>query len=504
MFVHGKLLFVSIAAAMPLFFILCSFAGRAGAQEREPSSQPSVVISVDGDHPDQTWEGFGSTDLFGLDGLEVEIEAGKPGPIPEEGRKAVLRLYYEEMGMTRLRFFPVGYEPVNDNDDPAVTNGDAFKWDFRGDRRKNGLDMYYRDHVKMGAAFRNPKELFTLFPANHYWEEWMGRRPFNPAMVDEYAEHAYAAVQHWKKDYAFEMPYWSLFNEPWNSAKLTPETTLALVLAVGRRFKAAGFGTKLTVNDDVTVEASRKHIETVLNHEEARDYVGSVSYHRYCGIHENVPGMIEAANHGKRILTGPVPFFDLARKHGKSVWLTECTSYDSKSQGMTHDDVGRARANHIAEEINIARVNAFDFMLCYFIERKAHDEEAFIYLRFEKGQYQKAEIEAKGDWYAAFTRYIRPGAVRLPSTSTERRVLPTAFWHKANETVTVVLINNVASDVSAQIELKGTAVEKCQTRVRTAPPNERKKTLDPVAVEAGRLTDVLPGRSITTYILTKK
>jgi O-glycosyl hydrolase len=499
------LLGVALGALLPTWAVSCGERGHSRGHKGDGKAAGNaktggpVRVVVDGARPDQVWEGFGTTDLFGFDGLEVEPEAGKPGKIPEAGRKELLRLYYQEMGMTRVRFFPVGYEPVNDNDDPAVTNWAAFKWDFRGNRFKSGLDMFYLDHVKMGAPFRDPNEPFTIFPANHWWERWMGCKPFDPKMVDEYAEHAYAAVQHWKKKYGFEMPYWSLFNEPSNNARLSIETAVALTLAVGRRFRKAGFKTKITAMDQVSVRGrgSMAAIEAILKHEEARQYIGAVSYHRY-GTHGSVPNMLRFADQGRRMLRGPVPCFGLARKHGKSVWLTEICS--GKLGGYTYYDVGRARATHIAEEINNGRVNAFDFMLPYFVERKKYAGEAFIYLRFKDRAFQRAEIDPKGDWFALFSRYIRPGARRLPSESSNGLVVPTCFHHQANGTVTLVVINNSAAPAKVEMEIKGVVVRQCRLRVRTSPTARRNK-LPPAAVKDGKFADELPKHSITTYVL---
>lgn len=60
-------------------------APRAPAEER--------IASVDGAKAGQSWEGWGATDLFNFDGMAVEEEACKPGPLSREARMAILKLY---------------------------------------------------------------------------------------------------------------------------------------------------------------------------------------------------------------------------------------------------------------------------------------------------------------------------------------------------------------------------------------------------------------------------
>jgi len=489
---------------MSLAVVLLCAASRAGA----------VSIVAHCDQPGQTWEGWGTTDLFSFDGLQVEPEAGKPGEVSPQWRQSILKLYYRDLGMTRVRFWPMGYEPVNDNDDPHTFNWNAFVWKGRGTRPVNSVDPFCEDHLVTGRAYRTPGEPFTFYPSAHQWESWMTVKPdspmwfwgpdarFNPAMVEEYAEHALAAVLHVKQAYGYEIPSWSLFNEPTNTAKIDKETTLALVLACGRRFKEYNLKTRLSVCDDVTPEASAKTIEHVLKNREARGYVGAISYHRYCGdfVLERVKPMLAKVARGERLVSSPVSFYETATRYGKSVWLSEQCSYGD--QGITHFDAGRARANHICDETNYGLVNAFDFMLCYFVERgKPGNEEAPIFLRFKDGKCIGAEVNAFGAWISHFTRYIRPGAVRLVITSEDNMLNAVAFRHTANGTLTVVVINNRPERVNLSLHLSGvTEAYESAERIRTSPGKLRRKLAD-VPVRSNAVTDMIPGTSVISYVL---
>lgn len=498
----------------------------ARAEER------AVTVTIDRASVGQTWEGWGATDMFNFDGLAVEEEAGKPGPIPPEGRNEVLRLFYRDLGMTRVRFWPMGYEPENDNDDPRVLGRAGFVWEGRGTRPVTSVNPFCEDHLVLGSEFRtefvqgrahpSKDEAFVFYPAAHQWEPWMAVNPkgkwsfgrgdarFNPAMVEEYAEHVLAAVLHIREAYRYTLPYWSLFNEPTNTAQLSPETTLALVLAVGRRLKENGLGTRLVICDDVTPEASAEAIEKVLAHEEARGYVGAVSYHRYCGdfVLERVKPMLAKVAKGARLVKRPVSFYDSAVRCGKSVWLSEQCSYGD--EGITLFDTGRARANHICDEINFGKVNAFDFMVCYFTERgKPGNEETPIFLRFKDRKFERAEINPFGQWIRHFTRHIRPGARRLGVEVDDPLVKAVVFWWSRDvsyEVWVAVVVNNDTRTAPLRVRWKPgndaplTRKDIKTDRVRTCGDGLY-APLQGLTRQDDGFEDALPPLSVTTYTI---
>lgn len=470
-----------------------------------PLCAKTVEIVVNPNAPGQVWEGWGCTDLFSFDILQIDPEAGDPGAIPAKARDQILKLFYGDLGMTRIRIWPMGYEPEIGK----------FIWDGRGTRPVSSLNPFCKDHIVMGKKYRSKNEPFTLYPSAHQWESWMAVKPqsqlwmwgadaqFNPAMVDKYADHALAGVLHVKQVYKYEMPDWSLFNEPTNTAKPTKETTLALVLACGRRFAENHLKTRPVICDDVTPEDSAETIEYVLANKEARNYVGAVSYHRYRCVLEQVKPMLAKTDKGELLVTEPVSFYKSAVKYGKSVWLSEQCSYGD--DGITIFDAGRARCNHICDEINLGKVNAFDFMLPYFIERgRPGNEEAPIFLRFKDKVFVSAEINPFGSWISQFTRYIRPGARQFAVEVNDPLVKAVAFKHAKNGTLTVVVINNHTEAVDLDCRLEGMNAIEGQVgnahRIRTSATQASEKLRD-APVDSGRIEDVVPGLSVTTYVV---
>ena len=480
------------------------------------ASVQAAVITVDTGSPRQSWEGWGASDISSFDGLAFEEEAGKPGRIPIAGRKDILKLYYSGLGMNFVRIGPWGYEPENDNDDPFVLNESAFKWEGRNTRLTNSLDNVCRDHLVLGKEFRSKTEPFIFYPSINQWESWMAVNPkgkwawssdgkFKPEMVEEYAEHAFAAIKHVREKFGYTIPYWALFNEPSNNARPSKETNLALVLACGRRFKQHGISTKLVICDDVTPESSAEAIEYVLANEEARNYVGAVSYHRYCGdfVLERVKPMLQKLDKGELLVSTPVSFYNTAHKYGKSVWLSEQCSYGD--EGITYYDSGRARASHICDEINNAGVNAFNFMLTWFIERgRPGNEECPIYLRFKDGKYSSCEINTFGACIRHFTRYIRPGMVRLPIAIDDNKIKAVVFTDPKSkrDNAVVVVVSNNANPTDITIRLSGMGSGKVSA-YRTEPEHMGQDK-PAISITNGTLKDTIPGYSITTYTVITK
>lgn len=477
------------------------------------AERPAARIVVDGGRTGQTWEGFGASAVL-IDMFDSSSKFGEPtGTIPQEKRKEILQVYYEDLGMSRARFFPQGYEPVNDNDDPFVINPDGFLWHGRGTRETRSVNPYCDEHLVMGREFRSPDEPFVFFPALNVWEGWLhmesakgkDRNRFNPAMVEEYAEHALAATLHIKEAYGYELSAWSLFNEPVHSAKPTKETVLALVLAVGRRFEEAGLNTKLTICDDAWPEASAEAIEYVLADEEARDYVGSVSYHRYrMGLVERSWAMLEKVHRGEPLIARPVSFYSSAARYGKSVWMTELVNYGG--QGLTQDDAGRARANHIIDEINNGKANAFDFMLTWGPpkegKRGSGADSRLVHMIFEDGKFVRAEPAGFAQWVWHLSRHIRPGDVQLTVSSTDPLIKAVAFRHDKDHTVKLVVINNNLEAAALDVQLKDLWAEpEVDISGVRSTYGQYRQALRLSRPPGNTWSDRLPPLSITTYVL---
>ncbi|MFC1735833.1 hypothetical protein ACFL1X_06930 [Candidatus Hydrogenedentota bacterium] len=471
-----------------------------------------ATVVVDGSQAGLIWEGFGASAVL-IDMFDESSKFGEPmGRIPAGARREILERYYRDLGMTRARFFPQGYEPENDNDDPNVLNPNAFLWHGRGTAKTRSVDPYCDEHLVMGKPFRDENELFVFFPALNMWEDWMRlksakgkKKPFDPAMVDEYAEHALAAVLHIKEKYGYELPAWSLFNEPVHTAKPTKETTLALVLAVGRRFEEAGLKTKLTICDDAWPEASAESIGYVLAHYEARNYVGSISYHRYrISLQERSWDMLDAVNQGRPIVAEPVSFHATAAKYGKPLWLTEICNYGGV--GLTGDDAGRARTNHIIDEINNGHVSAFDFMLTWGPPKEGKrgpgSDSRLIHMIFDDGVFKEAKVSEWAEWIRHMSRHIRPGDVHIATSSGDPLIKTIAFRSDKDHTLRIVAINNNPRETVARFRLNGIEVSREMgiTGERSVSGDYRRQ-LSSLRTRNGVLEDKLPPISITTYVV---
>ena len=157
---------------------------------------------------------------------------------------------------------------------------------------------------------------------------------------------------------------------------------------------------------------------------------------------------------------------------GKPLWMTETSGYD----GSWAKAFDTARALHLA--LRHGRV------------------AGWVYWYYSDNLFTKGEPNPLFYALASYYRFIRPGATQVGSSATDENVLVTAFQRAG--ALTVVLINNAASERRLALQVAGGALPALITAYRTS---EREKfvklgRVDPAAI-------VLPATSITTLVAGK-
>ena len=170
-----------------------------------PAALPAadVTVTLDAAQRFQTIQGFGSTErLFDDPHVTNTFDAstGRAAATaipPASDQAKILDALYVDLGLTRIRIHPEGFEPVNDNADPNAA--DLSKFNF-GNRGADG-------HI---AAVKTllPRGVTTYFVSPVVLESWM-----NESNPDEYVEWVMVMLRHWRQQ-GLEMPYYSLLNEP--------------------------------------------------------------------------------------------------------------------------------------------------------------------------------------------------------------------------------------------------------------------------------------------------
>ncbi|NYI04608.1 cellulose binding domain-containing protein [Allostreptomyces psammosilenae] len=168
---------------------------------------------------------------------------------------------------------------------------------------------------------------------------------------------------------------------------------------------------------------------------------------------------------------------------GKELWMTEVyhpNSSDSADLWPQALDVG--------EHIHRAMVDGeFQAYLWWYIRR------GYGPMR------EDGRISKRGANMAHFSKFVRPGYVRVDATANPQPNVYTSAYRGGDSTVVIVAVNKGTSPVSQQFTLANTTVSGVSSWVTDAT-----RTLAPQAgggASNGSFTGELPAQSVTTFVL---
>jgi O-glycosyl hydrolase len=423
-----------------------------------PAALPTadVTVTLDPAQRFQTIDGFGTSQrLFDDPHTTETFDPGtrRAAAIPsasEQGR--ILDALYRDLGLTRVRVHPEGVEPVNDNADPQ--SSDLSKFDLSW-KAADG-------HIAAVKAML-PRGLTTYYASPVTVESWMNET--NPA---EYVEWAMVQLRHWKQQ-GLEMPYYAVMNEPgwyvgqktWSGAWLRDVTKL-----LGARLAAEGFKTKLVLPDDVSPEAAWSRLPTILSDPDARRYVGAVAYHMYGRGNER-------------------DVAQLAKQYGIPVWMTEYSTPDNWREWAT-----------LMQQLLVDYdVSAIDYMWGFFGD---WDRSQLVRLRVAGNNYTGFDFNRQYYVMGQYSRYVRPGAVRVAATSSDPELKVAAFLAGAKPVV--VVTNLGASDRTVRFELGSAGT--CGARIETVRTSDADawKSLPELTLDQPRFAATVGAGSVTTFV----
>lgn len=399
-------------------------------------------------------QGFGTTERLFDDPHVTETydqATQRAAVIPPAADQArILDALYGQIGLTRVRFHPDLIEPVNDNAAPNVA--DLSKFDFSW-QRSDGHIAYIKRLLPLGVT--------TYFASPIVIEPWMDTS--NPA---EYAEWVIVLLRHWRGQ-GLEMPYYSIINEPgFIRSGIWPGTWMRDVIKIlGPRLAAEGFKTKLIVPDDLDAMQALGRLQVILADPAARQYVGAVAYHLY--------------NRG-----GEAQVKQLAEQYGLPIWMTEFSTGDDWFQWATI----------MQQEIADYGASAVDYMWGYFGD---WDKSQLVRIRTNNGTYAGFDFNRQYYVMGQYSKFVRPGAIRVGATSAEPDVKVAAFLSGSNEIV--VATNTGSQQLNVSFELgSGSCVS--QVGPTRTSDTEGLQTLPTIPLNQSRFSATLPARSVTTFV----
>lgn len=473
----------------------------APTQETAVLLAKPVTVRINERDTLQVVEGFGVTTNEYFD---MVTRADLMGDL----RPRVIEAVYGQIGITMghldvspyENFDAARYSTTNDDGDPATINWPVFNF-VRSDGQKSGIVDLARPY-----GFDN----FTIHSGtNVRWADpWLAdvRKKDYRLYLEEMAENVVVPLIYWRDKYGIVPKRWHhLFNEPTTGnvelASSSKQEVVDLVKAIGARFRREGFGDlRMVVASEETEEASLATARAILADSEARGYVGAISYHTYPygSIYGDVNRILATSGQGKpdagRIKVRN-EIRDLAKQYGLQVWMTEV----SNGRAGPLDSM-RGRAIHIHDEMRYANASSFWAMFQAwdtFAPRGACDEDCLVFFNRVR-----STVSISGTGYAIghYARWVKRGAARIESETSDPLVLASVFRDDALKKIIAVLINNNREPVLAAIATKQ------RIEFSGEPKGEQSSaegywlplTDSSLRIDGSDITALLPARSVTS------
>ncbi len=354
------------------------------------NKQQAVQISTDLQNQKQVIEGFGG---YGLE--RVDWSRG-----PYYSQEFINNII-NDLGLTILRvgISSIGFEPVNENNDPYDTDLEV----FRQNMRKNE-DWKYIDFVR--DLYKTDKDVKVIASS---WSPpaWMkSNNNVNEGgylltkYYQEYAEYIVAYIKLFKEEtggdlYAVSLQNEPTFWEPYASCQYTPRTYCDLIKVVGERLEMEGLSTKLFYPEEVMVRESDMlgWMNTLNSDLYAREYVDIVAVHGY-----------ESTGTSAGTIGGELwekYYNDYVNYPGypKQFWMTETSGEKNTHSGAIQMISGLSNA------ITYGRLNAWVYWTISGDVRDPYDPNEVYDLMLNGVKLKK--------YYASknYYRYVRPGAM---------------------------------------------------------------------------------------------
>jgi O-glycosyl hydrolase len=436
------------------------------------SKQQAVQISANLQNQKQVMEGFGG---YGLEKVDWSR-----GPYYS---KEYINDILNDLGLTILRIAisEIGFEPINENNDPYDTDLEAFRHNMR-----TNVDWKYIDLVRdIFKVDKNIKVIATSWSAPAWMKSNNNVKEGGYLLTkyyQEYAEYIVAFIKLFKEEtggdlYAVSLQNEPTFWEPYASCQYTPRTYCDLIKVVGERLEMEGLSTKLFYPEEVMVRESDMlgWMTTLNNDVYARKYVNIVAVHGY-----------ESTGTSAGTIGGELwekYYNDYVNFPGypKQFWMTETSGEKNSHSGAMQMVSGLSNA------ITYGRLNAWVYWTISGEALDPYNPDEVYDLMLNGVKLKK--------WYGSknYFRYVRPGAWAVESSSSDIDVLVNAFWHEENNSLTYVLINKSNAGKIVNFDFYDMAMD---TRLYRTSATEN---CEEIRIPPGSESYLLPPMSVSTF-----
>ena len=333
-------------------------------------------------------------------------------------REQCLDLAVNDFGINRLRYEGVNgnsaargrsWEWLNDNADPATINWKGFNTE-RVDEQVAAWVVPWKQAVEARG------EPFNLYVSPSFYQNGStgSLAPWLAADPEEFAEWMLALFLRLRDRHGIEPDFCCICNEAGYGNVFTPDVVLRMIKAVMPRLRQHGFAkTLVEYPESVKPAEAVRFLEAAQKDPEVWKWMGVVSYHLY----------------GKDARDSLAKVRDLARAHNLPTAQTEFMD-------LTID--------HLVDDLTLGGVSYWEV---YGLCGPAYDEAR---------SHISSNTFRGGKWYWRFrqvSHFVRPGAVRIESASSDPAVRVLAF--ERQERMVVALINTAKPLAARTVTVRG-------------------------------------------------
>lgn len=384
------------------------------------------------------------TDTFLIKTIAKDVGSASGVTIDMSERHQVMRgigtymnknfdLYTREMGASAMRVGIISnqIEWSNDNNDPYVLNREgldysAFDWDAMRKMKEMGVETFILTSWSAPAWMKDNHDESWVRAGVVPWENAPNRT--SPFYYDEWAEMFVAAYRMFEEEAGIKLAGFGIqnepaFYEPYPSAILSPEEFAKMIVVLGKRLEEEGIDAKLYMPEQVFSQSNysiAQYISAVIADPEADKYCEVVGVHGYAsdGIGAGQPDFSAWATMYNQAQAGAYP---------KEMWMTET----HKGYSDYSDAMWIAMAIYGGMEYgNMGLWTQWGIVGQHIINGEATQ------MLYTVGNY---------------ARFIKPGAVRVTSTSDNADLFSTAWVNDEEGRLSVVLINDSNAPISTVV-----------------------------------------------------
>ena len=346
----------------------------------------------------------------------------------------------------------VRHSTINDNDDPFVLNEQGFWFpDLDGVIEQIVLPIKQRLESKGRRLFLNLN--YTGFT------EQIGREfTYHHSSPEEYAEFVEATYRHLRTKYGLTPDAWEIQLEPDNSVEWDPVTMRRAMVAAGNRLEKLGVTPRFIAPSTTSMMQAIVYADEIAKGD-GRRFWSELSYHRYRGVSKGA--LREIAARARRL-------------HLSTAMLEHIGSgYED-----LHDDL-KIGLNSAWQQYTLGFPTDDDGAQYFIIDdRDASDP--------------RVTMGSRTPFLRQYFKYVRRGATRINSLSSDRSLDPLAFVNEDGKQVIVI-----KAEGRTAFSVEGLAPGSYEVSYATPrESNGRAGVFSVIAGEARRLE--MPDRGVLT------